>query len=564
MNGVIYCRVSSKEQTEGTSLEFQESACREYAQKHGINVLTAFIERGESAKFADRTQLLALIDYCRAQRGKVESVIVWKLDRFSRNVSDHFSVKATLRKYGACIVSVTEPIDQNAEGRLMETILAGFAQFDNDIRALRTVQGMRKKIEDGIHPWRPPLGYRPLHSSSGQKKRDPDVPDRPLFGLLQNSWREFATGAYTKAQIQKLMTSWGILSRTGKPLAPQSIDNLFSNPFYAGIIVDPWSGERRQGGHLPMVSMEVFEQVQRIIHRRNKSIVHLKERDEFPLRGLVRCPHCRGVMTGGFSRGRSQKYPYYMCARRNCTDRMSYPTDPLHEEFEAFLDQVALKPDLLERLEAQLVTQLQNLRSMRGARAERRDTNLAQVKRALQGLIQMRAEGLISSAEFLEQKGLLEARRIALQKPLDDEASAYEEIRQKLPRIAARLVDLRSTWRAVPTELRSRFKRLLMPVGFAADNIRTASLGLLFSLSEGYADSNSSLGCLTGARLNQLAEELQAFSDLFAKMDELKGGPGEAVQGLPARVTKVETFEPKRSGEHSPDATNSADSGASA
>ena len=57
MNGVIYCRVSSKEQIEGTSLESQEQACREYARSHNIKVLKIFIERGESAKFADRTQL---------------------------------------------------------------------------------------------------------------------------------------------------------------------------------------------------------------------------------------------------------------------------------------------------------------------------------------------------------------------------------------------------------------------------------------------------------------------------------------------------------------------------
>jgi hypothetical protein len=56
MNGVIYCRVSSKEQVEGTSLESQEVACREYASRNNVTVSKVFVERGESAKFADRTQ----------------------------------------------------------------------------------------------------------------------------------------------------------------------------------------------------------------------------------------------------------------------------------------------------------------------------------------------------------------------------------------------------------------------------------------------------------------------------------------------------------------------------
>ena len=186
MNAVIYCRVSSKEQTEGTSLESQRVACEEYSHAKGIKILQTFIEEGESAKFADRTQLLELLEFCRVNKGQVEALIVWKLDRFARNVADHFSVKATLMKYGVHIVSVTEPIDTKPEGKLMETILAGFAQFDNDIRAMRTVQGMQRKIQEGIFPWGPPLGYR-SSTRPGEKKNQPDEANQPLFGLLQKA-----------------------------------------------------------------------------------------------------------------------------------------------------------------------------------------------------------------------------------------------------------------------------------------------------------------------------------------------------------------------------------------
>src|SRR6266542_2111234 len=172
MNGVIYCRVSSKEQIEGTSLESQKAACEDYARSHNIRILNVFVEQGESAKFADRTQLIELVNFCRDNKGKVQALLVWKIDRFARNVGDHFNVKATLLKYGVQVVSVTEPIDANPEGKLMETILAGFAQFDNDVRAMRTVQGMRKKLQDGFFPWNPPLGYHTV--TKGEKKTLPD------------------------------------------------------------------------------------------------------------------------------------------------------------------------------------------------------------------------------------------------------------------------------------------------------------------------------------------------------------------------------------------------------
>ena len=89
-NGIIYCRVSSKEQIDGTSLGSQEQVCREYAHSNQINVAKTFIEEGESAKFSDRTKLLELIDYCRRERGKVQVLLIWKLDRFARNIQDQF------------------------------------------------------------------------------------------------------------------------------------------------------------------------------------------------------------------------------------------------------------------------------------------------------------------------------------------------------------------------------------------------------------------------------------------------------------------------------------------
>jgi len=127
MNAVIYCRVSSKEQVDGTSLESQEIACREYAARNRINIQRVFVERGESAKFADRTQLLELLAFCRNRAHAVDCLLVWKVDRLARNIGDHFSIKASLLKQNIRVISVIEPIDAKPEGKLLETILAGFA-----------------------------------------------------------------------------------------------------------------------------------------------------------------------------------------------------------------------------------------------------------------------------------------------------------------------------------------------------------------------------------------------------------------------------------------------------
>ncbi|HRN70524.1 MAG TPA: recombinase family protein, partial [Candidatus Woesebacteria bacterium] len=160
MNIIIYTRVSTKEQVEGYSLTYQESFCREYAERQGWNVVQVFQEQGESAKTANRTQLQKLLDYCQKNKGKVDILLVHKLDRFARNTADHQAVRAVLVRYGVKVRSVTEQIDDNSAGKFMENIFSAVAQFDNDVRSERTKAGMLEKLRQGHWPWKAPLGYK--------------------------------------------------------------------------------------------------------------------------------------------------------------------------------------------------------------------------------------------------------------------------------------------------------------------------------------------------------------------------------------------------------------------
>ena len=157
--GIIYVRVSSADQTQGTSLDSQERACREYAQKCGIEVVQVFVERGESATAATRTEFIKALEFCRKNSGVVSSFIVWKIDRFARNTTDHFAVRAKLTQQGVTLLSVTEPITQDHIGKLMETFLAGYAEFENEVRKQRCTGGMQARLREGVWCWSPPIGY---------------------------------------------------------------------------------------------------------------------------------------------------------------------------------------------------------------------------------------------------------------------------------------------------------------------------------------------------------------------------------------------------------------------
>jgi putative ABC transport system permease protein len=159
VGAVIYVRVSTKEQTENLSLPTQLRACEEYCRRQGYEILERFHEEGESAKTTDRSQLQALLKYCRTHKGKVHFVVVYNLTRFAREKYDHFALRAHLKSLGISLRSATEPIDDTSTGKLMEGVLAAFAQFDNDVRSDRTRAGMRAALELGRWTFPAPLGY---------------------------------------------------------------------------------------------------------------------------------------------------------------------------------------------------------------------------------------------------------------------------------------------------------------------------------------------------------------------------------------------------------------------
>jgi len=168
VGAVIYVRVSTKEQTENLSLPTQLRACEEYCRRQGYDVLARFHEEGESAKTTDRSQLQKLLTFCRLNKGRVHFVVVFNLTRFARDKYDHFALRSHLQSLGISLRSATEPIDDTSTGKLMEGVLAAFAQFDNDVRSDRTRAGMKAALELGRWVFLAPIGYLNASRSMGK------------------------------------------------------------------------------------------------------------------------------------------------------------------------------------------------------------------------------------------------------------------------------------------------------------------------------------------------------------------------------------------------------------
>ena len=112
MRAVIYARVSTEEQAKHNfSLESQVDLSRKWVEDHHFKLACEpFIDAGESAKTMNRKALVRLLEYCRTHKGKVDAVLIYKIDRIARNMADHVAIRSLLSQYGVRIYSVTEPI----------------------------------------------------------------------------------------------------------------------------------------------------------------------------------------------------------------------------------------------------------------------------------------------------------------------------------------------------------------------------------------------------------------------------------------------------------------------
>ena len=313
VGAVIYVRVSTKEQTENLSLPTQLQACEEYCQRQGFHVLARFREEGESAKTADRTELQKLLQFCRNNKGTVQFVVVFNLTRFAREKYDHFALRAHLKSLGISLRSATEPIDDTSTGKLMEGVLAAFAQFDNDVRSERTRGGMKAALELGRWTFLAPLGYLNAPRSTGKSL----IADPERAPLVKRAFQDFATGRFTKDEVRKNVIALGLTTRRGKPVPSQTFDAMLRNHVYIGRIDVQDFGVSRRGDFDLLVTEGIFFRVQAILDGRYEVTAARQRNDpDFPLRGYVRCETCGRPLTASWSKGRSDYYAYYHCRGR--------------------------------------------------------------------------------------------------------------------------------------------------------------------------------------------------------------------------------------------------------
>jgi len=160
---IIYLRVSTKEQAEmggeveGFSIPAQRAACQRKAESLGAVVDDEFVDRGESAKTANRPELMKMLRYLHEH--PVQYVIVHKVDRLARNRADDVAITVEIQKSGATLVSCSENIDETPSGLLLHGIMSSIAEFYSRNLANEVMKGLEQKVRTGGTVHRAPAGY---------------------------------------------------------------------------------------------------------------------------------------------------------------------------------------------------------------------------------------------------------------------------------------------------------------------------------------------------------------------------------------------------------------------
>lgn len=343
-NVIIYCRVSSREQAEkGLSLITQEKQCREFVDREELHLVREpFIEEGESAKTVNRTKLQEMLRYITSHKGEIDTLIIYKIDRLSRDSADYQSIKGVLSKYGISIHSLTEPIEDNPVGRFIENTMSNIAQLDNEIRGDRARNGTIEALKQGRWVYAAPYGYI---QRGGRGKANLIINEKEA-SIVTNIFNYLAEGGHTIEDARKYALKLGMKNKKGGLYPKASFHRLVRKPIYKGFISVPNMEIYTKGTFEPIVEPKVFDQVQQIIDGKNNNPpVYRKIHPDFPLRGTVLCPKCNKKLTANWSK---KKYPYYKCSY--CKN-VNLKRKDVHKAFKDFLRQIRLSESIVELTE---------------------------------------------------------------------------------------------------------------------------------------------------------------------------------------------------------------------
>ena len=479
---IIYTRVSSKEQVdEGNSLGSQKRRAYEFASENNLIVQEYFEERGESAKTTNRPQLQAILKYVSAHRGEIDVLLIYKIDRLSRDTSDYLVLKEFFDKAGVTIVSLTENIDNSPSGRVMEKIISSFAQYDNEVRAERSKGGMVDGVRDGRWMWKAPLGYV---NTRVEGSKNIAIDNRKGYAeALSAAWSLVDAGC---TETEALRTVNSLLEDNGyPPIRIQSFSRMLRNKLYIGL-VEGFGLSVQSRSILPLIDEGLFWRVQNILEgNKNLGSKYSKINPLYPLRGILMDKNGH-KLTGSSPRGNGGVYPKYHCPK--CRgQKISYSVSQVDARFSEYSQQIKIKNDIKAALKEAILLNLGDEHKKSEKEISKLSKRLVAIKAEKSTVVQKNINGVLPDQTTREQLSAYEHEEASIKIKLNQYSNDNEDAEELLAFGLDKLGNLAQTFESInDPNIRSRFQKWLFPAGLSYDGEKfgTNALPLILRVNQ--------------------------------------------------------------------------------
>jgi site-specific DNA recombinase len=409
-----YLRVSTDDQAEyGYSLEDQDQKCRALVMAKGWTVVgDSYVEAGVSGTVRHRPALDRLLVDIKA--GKVDVVIVTKMDRLARNLKLLLELWDLIESYGATIVVIEESIDTSTPiGRLIRNVLGSIAEFERDTIAARTAAGKRIKAGRG-ETWRsgPMYGYRYVVGDKPAGEPGRLEIDEATAPIVRRLFTSLANGM-SASQLARTLNAEGVPTVLSGRWRHATILYIINNPAYTGETTwgatETVKGKRRKTANAAVVQRiavpalvepELAQAAQAAVARQRTWAKRNAQRN-YLLRGLLVCGQCGQRMHGSAGAYR-------------CKPRHSVPQQAVEDAVTAKMANLLINPEqVLAEYRA-----LADGRSQQARQAAQEIARLEHAARDLDGererLLTLYAKGKLDEERWAARDQELAERQTAL------------------------------------------------------------------------------------------------------------------------------------------------------
>lgn len=335
----LYIRVSTHWQIDKDSLPVQREDLINYA-KYALNIdkYEIFEDAGYSAKNTDRPAFQQMM--ARLRTGEFSHLVVWKIDRISRNLLDFAEMYAEIKKLGITFVSKNEQFDtSNAMGEAMLKIILVFAELERNMTSERVTAVMLARASNG--QWnggRVPYGYDYDKTTGTFSINEAEA---SVIRMIYDTYER----VQSLLAVARTLNEKGILPRSGTPWNPTTISTMLKNPFYTGAYRYNYHDESKSGGntsnkylkskddwilvqdhHPAIITAERQERVCSILEENRRSNKRSSKtyvrKNTHIFAGVLYCGYCGSQMQSTVDRERADGYrpSIYSCSRKRRFD----------------------------------------------------------------------------------------------------------------------------------------------------------------------------------------------------------------------------------------------------